>query len=181
MYKADQILDILLKDKQLKLSDDHKLLKAHEIKDRKYCKFHNTFSHVTNDCIHFRDIIQRGLTEGRLKFSDKKPDMKVDTEPFGAEVSKVDHKTPLGVGMVNIRAGQKFEMELSDSYDIYPKPGERLAEFANRKKENGRLKICPCCEMFYDDLAAQKAKAQKTPSYHPMERNESFENRGRFS
>lgn len=71
--KADQIFNILLKDKQLKLSDDHRVLKTHEIKYQKYCKFHNNFGHVTNEYMHFRDIIQKGLTEGRLKFADKKP------------------------------------------------------------------------------------------------------------
>lgn len=107
--------------------------------------------------------------------------MKVNTEPFGARMANLDHKTPLGVGMVNIKAGQKFEMDLSGSFDIHPKPGEQLADFTNRKKGSGRLKVCPHCEMFYDDFTAQKAWSQKTPSYHPMERSESFENQGRFS
>lgn len=70
MTKTDQIFDILLKDKKLKLSDDHRLLKPHEIKEH---------GHITNECMHFRDIIQKGLAEGRLKFSDKKPKLKVDT------------------------------------------------------------------------------------------------------
>lgn len=65
--------------------------------------------------------------------------MKVDTKPFEAEVVNVDHPTPLGVGMVNIRVGQDIEMDLSDPFDIYPKPGEQLAVFVTRKKTDRRL------------------------------------------
>lgn len=76
--------------------------------------------------------------------------------------------------MVNIMGGQKIEMVLSDPFDVYPKSGDQLADFVKRKKENGRLKVCPRYEEFYNDLATQKAKGQKTPSYHPMERSKSY-------
>ena len=89
--KTDTIFDLLLKDKQIKLSNGHRLLKPNEIKDRKYCKFHNNFGHVTNECICFRDLIQKALMDGRLKFADKpKADMKVDTDPFQAGITYVD-------------------------------------------------------------------------------------------
>lgn len=65
-------------------------------------------------------------------------------------------------------------MDFSDSFVIYPRLIEQLAGLVNMKKENGRLKVCLLCEEFYDELVAQKAKGQKTPSYHPMERSESY-------
>ena len=39
--KAEQIFDILLKNKQLKLPERHKIPLVEEIKNRKYCKYHN--------------------------------------------------------------------------------------------------------------------------------------------
>ncbi|XP_077223021.1 uncharacterized protein LOC143856637 [Tasmannia lanceolata] len=46
--KADQIFDQLLKDKQLKLSEGHKLPLANELQGKRYCKWHNAWSHNTS-------------------------------------------------------------------------------------------------------------------------------------
>jgi hypothetical protein len=46
--KAEQIFDLLLKEKQLKLPDGLKLPTAQELNGKPYCKWHNTFSHNTN-------------------------------------------------------------------------------------------------------------------------------------
>lgn len=68
---ADQKFNVLLKDRQIKLSNDHKLLKPEEIKDQKYYKYHNTFGHLMNECVRFRDLIQKALLDRRLKFSQR--------------------------------------------------------------------------------------------------------------
>jgi hypothetical protein len=49
-----------------------------ELKRRAYCKWHNSFSHATNDCNVFRRQIQSAINEGRLAFQE----MQVDTQPF---------------------------------------------------------------------------------------------------
>lgn len=56
--KADNIFDILLKDKQIILSGDHKLSTTEQKKGKKYCKFHHTYGQWTNNCIHFRMLIK---------------------------------------------------------------------------------------------------------------------------
>ena len=50
MAKAEQIFDLLLKEKQLKLPESHKLATAQELQGRLYCKWHHSFTHATNDC-----------------------------------------------------------------------------------------------------------------------------------
>ena len=40
--KMEQIFDLVLKEKQLKLTADHKILSAEELKNMKYCKWHNS-------------------------------------------------------------------------------------------------------------------------------------------
>ena len=47
---ADKIFDVLLKDKQIVLSDDHKMPSFEQRKGKRYCKFHNIFIHWTNSC-----------------------------------------------------------------------------------------------------------------------------------
>jgi hypothetical protein len=49
-----------------------------ELKRHTFCKWHNYFSHTTNDCNVFRRQIQSAINEGRLAFEE----MQVDTQPF---------------------------------------------------------------------------------------------------
>jgi len=48
--KAEQIFDLLLKEKQLKLPENHKLPTTQELQGGLYCKWHHSFTHTTNDC-----------------------------------------------------------------------------------------------------------------------------------
>ena len=50
VVKAEQIFDLLLKEKQLKLPENHKLPTTQELRGRPYCKWHHSFTHATNDC-----------------------------------------------------------------------------------------------------------------------------------
>jgi hypothetical protein len=47
--KVEQIFDLLLKEKQLKLPEGWKLPTAQELQGRSYCKWHNSFTHNTSD------------------------------------------------------------------------------------------------------------------------------------
>jgi hypothetical protein len=49
-----------------------------EIKQRAYCKFHNSYSHATNDCNVFRRQIQSAINEGHSMLHE----MQVDKQPF---------------------------------------------------------------------------------------------------
>jgi hypothetical protein len=48
--KCDRIFDLLLQEKQISLSPNHVIPSLEEIKKRAYCKWHNSYSHATNDC-----------------------------------------------------------------------------------------------------------------------------------
>jgi hypothetical protein len=71
--KCDKVFDELLKNGNIKI--DYTVPPADELNCCTYCKWHNLFSHATNDCNVFRRQIQSAINEGRLKFQ-------VDTEPF---------------------------------------------------------------------------------------------------
>ena len=74
--KCDRIFDAILKDKYIRIS--HTLPTFEELKRRAYCKYHNSFSHATNDCNVFRKQIQSAINDGRLSFAD----MQIDKQPF---------------------------------------------------------------------------------------------------
>ena len=78
--KAEQIFDLLLKEKQLKLPENHKLPTAQELQGRLYCKWLHSFTHSTGECKELRRQIQSAIEQGRLILAQHT--MKVDTKPF---------------------------------------------------------------------------------------------------
>ncbi|CAL9029762.1 unnamed protein product [Prunus brigantina] len=54
--------------------------KPEELKGRQYCRWHNSWNHSTNSCVVFRDVIQEGITAGRLKLAEKSPACKCEAE-----------------------------------------------------------------------------------------------------
>jgi hypothetical protein len=84
--KCDKIFDELLKNGNIKI--DYIVPPADELRHRAYCKWHNSFSHATNDCNVFRRQIQSAINEGRLKFQE-------NTEPFPMNVIDFEGKKVL--------------------------------------------------------------------------------------
>jgi hypothetical protein len=72
VYKYDCIFDELLKLGNIKIS--HTMPPLDEIKRCAYCKFHNSYSHATNDCNVFRRQIQSAINEGRLMLHEMQVD-----------------------------------------------------------------------------------------------------------
>ena len=79
----------MLEKGQIKLPDNHFLLPRHQLKNKKFYKFHNATSHSTNECRIFRQQIQRAIQQGKLKF-DTPQKMKVDDNPFPRDRNMVD-------------------------------------------------------------------------------------------
>jgi hypothetical protein len=65
---CDKIFDELHKGGYIKLS--HTLPPLEEFKRRAYCKWHNSYSHATNDCNVFRRQVQSAINEGRLSLKE---------------------------------------------------------------------------------------------------------------
>lgn len=61
-------------------------LKIQPLEQRKkigFSKYHNFLGHKTSHCLLLRDLVQRGLNEGRLRFGDRaKPHLQVDVDPL---------------------------------------------------------------------------------------------------
>jgi len=56
--KADRIFDLLLQERQIKLCANHTIPSAVELKNRKYCKWHNSVSQI---------LVNVGSSAGRSK------------------------------------------------------------------------------------------------------------------
>ena len=115
--KADAIFDQLLLAKIIRLRPGHNIPKAEELKGRIYCKYHDSSKHTTNNCVVFRDTIQRWIDDGKLKFPEKR--MGVDTDPFPTTtVGMVDAHLPRDKG--------KGKIEIVSARHI-PRKGDQTA------------------------------------------------------
>ena len=81
--KCDEIYDLLFADGQVVAPKDVKIPPLEQRQKRGFCKYHNSLGHNTSRCSLFRDLVQKGLNEGKLKFGNKpKPQMQVDFDPL---------------------------------------------------------------------------------------------------
>ena len=79
----DEIFDLLVYDCQVAVPNGLKIPPLEQHKKIGHCKYHNFLGHKTSHCVLFRDLVQRGLNEGRLGVGDKiKPHMQVDVDPL---------------------------------------------------------------------------------------------------
>jgi hypothetical protein len=66
--KCDKIFDELHKAGCIKMS--HAIPPLDELKQKAYCRWHNSFSHATNDCNVFRWQVQSAINEGPLSLKE---------------------------------------------------------------------------------------------------------------
>jgi hypothetical protein len=85
--KCDRVFDTLVQGKIIRVRDGHVIPPPEELAGRSYCKWHNCFSHSTNDCNVFRRQIQSAIDDGRLIFT-KCSKTKLDINPF--PISAID-------------------------------------------------------------------------------------------
>jgi hypothetical protein len=90
--KADKLFEFLLKEGRIKLPEGHSMLRPDEVKEKRYCGFHDRNYNSINGCRVFRMRIQKAIQEGPLKFDNK---MKFDGNPFPQNI------TGFSVNMVN--------------------------------------------------------------------------------
>ncbi|WJX84315.1 hypothetical protein P8452_66904 [Trifolium repens] len=148
----------MLTDDQIVVPKDLKIPHIEQRKKRGYCKFHNYLGHKTYQCVLFRDVVQKAINEGRLKFADKsKPPMKVDTDPLPKadatyveiyDCNMVDVVDPAPVKAV---PEEEYEKKIQE---VYPNAEEELVDFLNRcKLNNSEVMLCPRCSAVCDKEA----------------------------
>ena len=120
--KSDKLFDFLLEKGQIKLPDNHVMLPPEQLKNKKFCKFHNATSHSTNECRIFWQHIQRAIQQRRLKF-DTPRKMKVDDNPFSGDQNMVDARLLKGKTKVltstRSRETRTVDPEMQISVDNY--------------------------------------------------------------
>ena len=85
---------MLVQGKLIRVREGHVIPSPGELGKRPYCKYHNSFSHSTNDCNVFRRQVQSAINDGRLTFTDGTK-MKLDSDPFPINMIEFEKKKVL--------------------------------------------------------------------------------------
>ncbi|CAL8993008.1 unnamed protein product, partial [Prunus brigantina] len=73
LTRAEAIFDLLLSEKKVKLSFGHKIPKPEELKGKTICKYHSSWSHNTNNCLHIGHREERRPANGKGLLVEPKP------------------------------------------------------------------------------------------------------------
>ncbi|KAK2422492.1 hypothetical protein QL285_033024 [Trifolium repens] len=157
--KCDEIFDLLVTDGQIVVPKGVKIPPLDMRKKRGYCKYHNFLGHRTSQCVLFRDLVQKALNEGRLKFGEKPKAAKAD--PESSQNADTLYAEPQAIMMVEAMEVTEVQVEKISEEEyfekmkvVYPRPEEDLIDFLNRcKLENKGVMLCARCSAVCDKEA----------------------------
>ncbi len=129
--KADKIFDLLLWEKQIQLPAGHIIPSAEELGKRRYCKWHNSGSHSTNDYKVFRQQIHAAIEGGKIKFDDSKKPMKVDGNPFPVNMVHTSGRIAGG------RKNRNFQMNSARIINKYQRKYDKQQEEYYEEDDGG--------------------------------------------
>ena len=109
------------------------MLPPDQLKNKKFCKYHNTTSHSTNDCRIFRQHIQRAIQQEKLKF-DTAQKMKIDDNPFPIDQNMVD------VGLLKGKTKVLTSAKSRKARTIHPKMQISAYEYREIKRRRAEQK-----------------------------------------
>ncbi|GFZ01378.1 hypothetical protein Acr_14g0010130 [Actinidia rufa] len=151
-----------------KFSVGHKILKLEEIKNKEYCKYHNSWNHATNNCVVFRNDIQDRIDKGEFSFPNKVKAMGVDNDRF-----------PSGLG-INVVSGP-----FSDDESRAAENHRKETSYWNRlKTEKITLYVkhpSYCQECGHNIITCKSSIRSVVISYHepsPKPRNQCQDDKG---
>jgi hypothetical protein len=134
--KVEQIFDLLLREKQLKLPEGHKFPTAQDLQGRPYCKWHHFFTHNTNECKELHRQIQSAIEQGQLILGQFT--MKVDTQPFpGVNMVKGHQDT----GERSARRRLDFSFDINMVGPLRHRDEEKGASLCNRPRKGKKKYI----------------------------------------
>ena len=142
-----------------------------EIKNQKFCNYRQIVGYSTNNCVRFRDFIQKTIKEGRLKFKEKpQSTMTVDVNPFEMNSSFVElvfmsiNTMGFDENMEEEKVKEDMELDLFESVDklIYLKAGEDSLDLLLKQKDvNANVTICRRYSAVFDKNTAKAYREQK--------------------
>jgi transcriptional regulator with GAF, ATPase, and Fis domain len=149
---------VLLQNKIIRLSEGHAIPPLGQIAKGKYCKWHDTFSHTTNECNYFCQQVQSALNDNRLTLGEGQK-MKLDTYPFPMNVNMINFEEK----RVLVRTSQADSTQRKNVI-VLDEPRLRMVKPRNpepgqwqvNKALRARTRVKPTLDMLLEKYAEQQ-------------------------
>jgi hypothetical protein len=89
--KCDHLFDLLLWGGVIRLTEGHIIPSADILVKKIYCKWHDSYTHTTNECNYFWSEVQSVINDGRLTLGDEGK-MKLNMNLFPISMVELKHK-----------------------------------------------------------------------------------------
>jgi hypothetical protein len=91
VFKCDKLFNVLVQGGVIKLKEGQVIPTAEILAKWKYCKWHDSYSHTTNECNYFHRQVQSVLNDDWLTLGDGGK-MKLDVDPFPVNTVGVEQR-----------------------------------------------------------------------------------------
>jgi hypothetical protein len=89
--KCDRLFDLLLRGGVIRLTRGHIIPNADILAKKIYCKWHDSYTHTTNECNYFWPQVQSAINDSRLTLGDGGK-IKLDMNPFPVSMVQLENK-----------------------------------------------------------------------------------------
>ncbi|KAI5327033.1 hypothetical protein L3X38_026429 [Prunus dulcis] len=136
----------------IKLPNGHDIPSANELKNKTFCKWHNVWSHATNSCLVFRNVVHDLIDRKVLKFPEKAI-MGVDQNPFAnAQANMVNANFPM-------------QISLDQSWTWVAMEKQWLREEQGRPRWILRRRVSRCqCEVSFEVIPPKAKEPSREPT-----------------
>jgi hypothetical protein len=105
MSKCDRLFDLLLQGGVIRLTEGHIIPNADILAKKTYCKWHDSYTHTTNECNYFWRQVQSVFNDGQLTLGDGGK-MKLDTVFNDGMIELMDKKVLVRMDQAEMTKGK---------------------------------------------------------------------------
>ena len=138
---------------------NHRIPSAEELKKKRYCKYHNSNTHNTNDCKVFRDIIQQAINKGKIGQEKGKGGMGIEGHPFLANM--VASSFPRGKFKVLTSESAKEAKAVDSTRQISATEYQEMKKKQDQQiSQSGEMRKHPIVRILLNKWQRQKEREQ---------------------
>jgi hypothetical protein len=89
MLKCDRLFDLLLQGGVIRLNEGHVVPNVDILANKTHCKWHDSYTHTTNECNYFRRQVQLVINDSQLKLGDGGK-IKLHMDPFPVSMVELE-------------------------------------------------------------------------------------------
>jgi hypothetical protein len=154
--KCDRLFDVLVKGGVIRLAEGHVILTTELLAKRRYCKWLDSYSHITNECNYFCRQMQSVINDSRLTLGELGK-MKLDVDPFLVNVTKFEGKRVLvQTGQVATTRGKNVVVSDELRWRMIKPRSPEVGRWKENTWQKASRRVKMACDMLIDKYIRQQ-------------------------